>query len=90
MELTKEEFFEKFKPIYRDVGTESESIFYETRGDDIKIVQDAVKNGDSYIWTLTEYEGEGLLEPGPRFANRLLYCICTVPWEYGQEPIRWW
>jgi hypothetical protein len=83
VEITWEEWVERFKPIKNHItkypdSTEEYSSF-ETYGDEVEFVQSKIE--ENLVWTEADGDMCTYMSNGYHYVNRFLYYVCTVPYE---------
>ena len=83
--LELEEFEDKFRPkenhnsSQRQPGVTSiGNWMYETYGDDLDVVREAVEDGTKGVWTVLDCDGEMIIANGYHRVNRVGYILTTV------------
>ena len=75
MDITYDEWFDKYKPKTNKHG---DVIYFETYGDELDTV---IATPNEFVWTVVdggEYFG---YSAGRHFVNRMNYIICEIPWD---------
>ena len=87
IELTWDEWEEKFKPIKNHITKypepEAEYSSFETYGAEVEYVQ--TKIDDRLVWTFGDGDMCTYLSSGYHYINRISYYVCTVPYEEDTE-----
>lgn len=86
MEQDRFEFFlEAYDPQGNHItkDTPFDGCMFGTSGEDLEYVR---QQGNQYIWTLMECDGEWLLSPGYHWINRYGYFVCKLR-HYGAQTL---
>lgn len=87
VDLTWDEWVEKFKPIKNHITKyaepDSQYQSFETYGAEVEYVQ--TKIDDRLVWTFGDGDMCTYLSNGYHYINRVSYYVCTVPYEEDTE-----
>ena len=87
VELTWDEWEDKFKPVYNHLSKypEQDKTYssFETYGAEVEYVQ--TKIDDRLVWTFGDGDMCTYLSNGYHYINRISYYVCTVPYEEDTE-----
>ena len=82
IDLTYEDWCEKYKPIKNHIVPNDDTTSFETYGDELEFVR---QQPDNTIWTEMDGDEGVYIVTGYHFVNRICYYITEVPWQNDDE-----
>lgn len=86
VELTYEEWVEKFKPIpnhFNKHNVDDSDISFETYGEEVEFVKSKVD--ERLVWTWADGDMCSYISNGYHYVNRINYHVCSVPYDEDTE-----
>lgn len=92
--ISEVDFYEKYKPVInhlerkrqpKSVADEDIASYggamYETYGEDVEYIRSLCKEGkENLVWTITDCDGELIVQTGCWLINRIGYIVTENPW----------
>ncbi len=82
IDITADEFENKFSPISNHLNGDESTNYFETFGEELEFVKSQPINK---VWTITESEDKLYIANGFRIVDRFAYLVTEEEWKDGDE-----